>query len=675
MVRRPGGTVAARRVLGAALLTLSVAAAAALTGDQRGWYAARLNVPGASPSAPAPAIMDPVGEALVRWNRLQQSDSLPFPDYAGFLLSYPGWPGEAAMRRAAERAIDPNNAVPSEVARFFDRFPPVTVTGRVRQAEALGGIGRTAEAITAARVAWTAGAMSDDDENRLRARFGTAFTPADQDRRMDRLLWDGATGAATRQIAFVSPATRTLFDARLAMRTRRADAAAFASDYVAIGGGDAGYVADRARYYRDTTQSMLARSWLAQPHALAAPPLDAEKYLEVMLQNARGADADNQGSLVVAIAMQADGAFPAGTDVRARSLGERDDYTSLTFLGGMAALKKLNRPRDAIPLFDRYARAAMSPQTKTRGLYWAGRAALAAGDTPRANQYFASAAASPDQFYGQLAAERLGQSVAMPAPAPVVPDAATRSAFQNSSIVRAARILGELGDHAYQSLFLRTIAASVKTDADHLLAAELARDLGRPDLGVMVARAARNSGISDFTATGFPEITVPSLAQSRWVMVHAISRQESQFDTKAMSRVGARGLMQLMPGTARDTAGKLGMPYDLGRLTGDPQYNVTLGSFFFGNLLDSFAGSHVLAVAAYNAGPGNVRKWLAQNGDPRMPGVDVIDWIEAIPFSETRGYVQRVLENAVVYDALNPARARMPERNRLSAYLGKSNPG
>ncbi len=133
--------------------------------------------------------------------------------------------------------------------------------------------------------------------------------------------------------------------------------------------------------------------------------------------------------------------------------------------------------------------------------------------------------------------------------------------------------------------------------------------------------------------------------------------------------------MQLMPGTARDTAGKLGLGYDYGRLTSDPSYNIMLGSTFFARLLDSFGGNHVLAVAAYNAGPGNVRKWLAANGDPRMPGVDVIDWIEAIPFAETRGYVQRVLENAVVYDAMNPARARMPELNRLSSYLGKNTPG
>jgi soluble lytic murein transglycosylase len=657
------------------LLTISVAAAAAITADQRGWYAARLNVPGASPSAAAPAAMDPIGEAVVRWNRLRQSDSYPFADYAGFLLAYPGWPGEAAMRRTAERQIDPNTAIPTDVARFFDRFPPVTTAGQVRYAEALAGTGRSEQAFAAARAAWTGGAMSEDDENRLRARFGTIFTAADQDKRMDRLLWDGATGAAQRQIAYVSPAARPLFDARLALRSRRPDAGDIATTALSYGSNDAGFVADRTRFLRDTAQGVTARSWLAQPRSLATPPLDAEKYLEVLLQAARGADADNQPSFALGIALQADTAFPSGTDVRLRSLGERDDYTSLTFLGGMVALKKLNRPQDAILLFDRYSRAAQSPQTKTRGLYWAARAALAASDATRANQYFAAAAASPDQFYGQLASERLGQTVATPQTAPAVVDAATRAAFRSSTIVQAARLLGDIGDHADQSVFLRTIASSVKSDAEHVLAAELSRDLGRPDLGVMVARAARNSGVSDFAATGFPEIAVPSIAQSRWVMVHAISRQESQFDREAQSRVGARGLMQLMPGTARDTAGKLGLPYDLARLTGDPQYNVTLGSFFFGNLLDSFGGNHVLAVAAYNAGPGNVRKWLAANGDPRMPGVDVVDWIEAIPFSETRGYVQRVLENAVVYDALNPARAQMPARNRLSAYLGKSNPG
>jgi soluble lytic murein transglycosylase len=159
-----------------------------------------------------------------------------------------------------------------------------------------------------------------------------------------------------------------------------------------------------------------------------------------------------------------------------------------------------------------------------------------------------------------------------------------------------------------------------------------------------------------------------------WTLIHAISRQESQFDRQATSRTGARGLMQLMPGTAREQAGKLGLDYDPARL-GDIGYNVMLGSSFFDRMLTYYSGNYVLAIASYNAGPGNVNKFIRANGDPRLPGVDVVEWIEAIPFAETRGYVQKVLENAVVYDLLNPSRARGIPRNRLSSYLGKVKPG
>jgi soluble lytic murein transglycosylase len=191
----------------------------------------------------------------------------------------------------------------------------------------------------------------------------------------------------------------------------------------------------------------------------------------------------------------------------------------------------------------------------------------------------------------------------------------------------------------------------------------------------MVSRFARNNGTRDPVRIGFPQVSVPAPYQHRWVMIHAITRQESQFDRQAVSRAGARGLMQLMPGTARETAGKMGLGYDFGRLTSDPSYNIALGTSYIGKMLDYYGGNHVLAVAAYNAGPGNVNKWLREIGDPRLGTVQVVDWIEAIPLSETRGYVQRVLENAVVYDLLNPERARMPAQNRLSAYLGKRVPG
>lgn len=656
-----------------ALLTASVAATAALRSDQRAWYASQLRVPGAIPPAVAPTP-DPIAEAVLRWNRLRQSDGYAFSDYAGFLLAYPDWPGEAGLRRAAERRID-SGAAPVEIARFFDRFAPLSSAGRLRYAEALAALGRTGEAQAAARAAWTSGALSIDDEARLLGRFGAGLTQAEQDQRMDRLLWSRATAAAVRQIVRVSPARRALFDARLAMQMKSVDAAGKVAALDALGARDPGFVADKALWLRDTGQGVQARAYLAEVRAFEAPPLDPAAWLNVYLAIGQQAAYDNQSTLVYDIARQADAAFPAGTNIRTRGLDERDPYTSLVWLGGITALKKLNRPAEAMALFERYARAAQTPSTQTRGLYWAGRAALAARDTVSANRLFGEAATHPDQFYGQLALERLGRVVTLPVPDPALVSPAERTAFADRSVVRAAQTLGELGDWADQSLFLRAIATGATSDGDHILTAELARSIGRPDLGVMMARNARNTGASDFVPTGFPTVPVPPAMASNWVMIHAIARQESQFDRQAVSRAGARGLMQLMPGTARETAGKLGLPYDFARLTEDPQYNIMLGSNFFSRILDSFGGNHVLAIAAYNAGPGNVRKWLAANGDPRTGQIDVLDWIEAIPFSETRGYVQRVLENAVVYDAMNPQHARTPERNRLSAYLGKTTPG
>ncbi len=233
--------------------------------------------------------------------------------------------------------------------------------------------------------------------------------------------------------------------------------------------------------------------------------------------------------------------------------------------------------------------------------------------------------------------------------------------------------LGEEGNWTDQSLFVRSLANSISSDADHVLAAELAKRAGRPDLNVLVGRSARNTGLSDYIRTAFPQIDIPAEHAENWTIIHAISRQESQFDRQAVSRAGARGLMQIMPGTARDTARRLGMDQaDI--VLFDPQINITLGASYFRRLLNAYGGSHVLAIAAYNAGPGNVNRWLRTIGDPRT-NMDVLDWIEAIPFSETRNYVQRVLENAVVYDLKNPKRAASQGDAPLSFYLGKSYPG
>ncbi|KQN83897.1 lytic transglycosylase [Sphingomonas sp. Leaf67] len=657
---------------------------------------------------PAPVPYDPIQPVLSEWKRLQQSDNYPFADYARFLLAHPGFPGETSRRAAAETVLPDGGQDAATVLRFFDKFPPRTAAGQLRYAEALLTtaeqmqadlnndlrtlsdpnkfrmrqhstnlvIGGTLDAAyEAAEAAWRRGVLRPTDETKLLARFAKGLRPADHDARMDRLLWQGATTAGLRQMAYVSAAMRPTFDARMAFRTNAADASVRA-EQPGVDRADPGYIADRASWLRGSGQSGAARAYLAQPRRLSRSPGDVEEWLEVLLTNARAAQADGQYDLAYRIASQIDDAFPAGTVVADAGYGERDDYTSLAWLAGTVALQQLNRPSDATGMFARYASGSRTPTVRTKGYYWAGRAAEAAGNRPTADRWYAQAADLGDLFYGQLASERIGRPLRAPpatAVATAVP-ADLRTAYMNGEIARAVRYLGRTGQYADQSLFIRKIAEDARSDTDHALAVELAKTIDRPDLAVMVGRSALLNGHSDYTLAGYPSVPVGGPQQDQFTLIHAIARQESQFDRTAVSRAGARGLMQLMPGTARETATKLGLTYSPTALN-DPAFNMALGSSYIQRMLDYYGGSYPLAIAAYNAGPGNVNKFLRANGDPRTPGVDMVEWIEKIPLSETRGYVQRVLENAVVYDLIHTDKARSRGPNNLSWYLGKNRPG
>jgi soluble lytic murein transglycosylase len=307
----------------------------------------------------------------------------------------------------------------------------------------------------------------------------------------------------------------------------------------------------------------------------------------------------------------------------------------------------------------------------SKGWYWAGRAASQSGDPLRGRAYFERAAATPELFYGQLALERLGRIVPAPAGTPaLLVTAAQRQAFQQKRLVRAVRLLGQQGRRDEQTLFIRALSEATDTDVDRLLSVELAAQIYRPDLTVWTARSARNSGSAFYYKAAFPTHSANVPSGRAWSLVHGITRQESSFDRGAVSHANARGMMQLMPGTAREQARKSGVGYDYGRLTSDANYNVLLGSAYFQRLVNQWDGNYPLAVASYNAGAGNVRKWVRAYGDPRG-NVDIVSWIEKIPFEETRGYVQRVLENSVVYDRLNPSLPG-PQPVHISAYLGKS---
>lgn len=677
---RPDSRLSRLRKFGpAGLMLLSVAAAAATLTTQSVKPGLALlgqdtSSGGGIAASTRPPRTDALWPAIDEWQRLRQSDRLPFADYARFLIAHRDWPGELALRRAAERQIQPNQTDPSLVAQFFDAFPPLSGAGRVRYAEALASLGQTDKAHAAAVAAWTTGPLSTDDEGRLLTKFGGQFTSSEQDQRMEVLLWARATSAASRQLNLVSAQRRPLYAARLAFQTNAADAATQAAA-VPEAGHDAGYVIDRAYWLRANARELEARTYLAQPETLDAPAFNPTAYVTALLDFANAAAHDKQWTLAYGIAANIDHTFAPGTDVRAQDLKVRDPYTSLAWVGGTVALKQLNRPQDAEAMFRRYTAASQTPGSQSKGEYWAGRAAQLAGNGPGATAHFTAAAANIDQYYGQLATERLGRPIVVPAdPAPLDISPEVRAAFANREVVRAARLEGEQRDWLAQTQFIRKIAADADSDTDHALAMELSKSLQRPDLAVIVSRNARKSGARDPIRMGFPTVPVPPAMDSHWTMIHAIARQESQFDREVVSGAGARGLMQMMNPTAKEQAGKLGLPWNPERLT-DVDYNVMIGSSFFDRMLTYYQGNYVLAVASYNAGPGNVNKFIRANGDPRLPGVDMVDWIEAIPFTETRTYVQKVLENAVVYDLFNPARAKTPEKDRLSYYLGKKDGG
>ena len=624
-----------------------------------------------APTQPIPtayAAYD-INAALADWRRLRSSQGWAFGDYARFLNAYPDWPGESALRRSAERAMRPGEN-PASVVAFFRTDRPTSANGFARLADAYVAQGRATDALQAAREAWSATGLTAADEISLYQRFGASFTTADHDRRVDRLLIDRDPANAQRMLVSASAARRPAFAARVAMQLRSPDTEA---RYAAVQNQvvtDAGLMQDRARYLRDAGWHTPARQLLARPHSFIHRPIDLDKWYELKLLHAQEAAAAGQRSLAYDVARQVDDAVNFGADLSLQPLGVRDKYTSLTWLAGTLALRSLNRPAEAATLFDRYSKGGRSLQVLTKGAYWAGRAASQAGRFQEATAHFNRAAAYPDLFYGQLGLERVGRQVPVPANAPVLaPTPVQRQAFQQKGLVRAVRLLGQQGRRDEQALFVRALSEAVHDDAGRTLSIEFATQVGRQDLAVWTARSARNDGQPFYYRAAFPAIGAGLSDARLWSLSHGITRQESSFDRTAVSHAGARGMMQLMPATAQEQAGKMGVGYDHGRLTSDPAYNVMLGSAYFRRLLDQWGGNYPLAVASYNAGAGNVRKWVRNNGDPRASGADIVSWIEDIPFTETRGYVQRVLENTVVYERLNPQPQAGPRQ--LSYFLGK----
>jgi soluble lytic murein transglycosylase len=580
-----------------------------------------------------------VDGAIARWEVLQTSRSHGFADYAGFVLAWPSFPKSDILRLRAEAALETEAPSQDEVLRFFDAHPPLTNPARARYALALAAMQRP-EALNEARRAWRGGLMADPVELYLAGLYGAQFTPEDHAVRVDALLWQGKADAASRMVVNLPEEAHPMALARIALlRGARPETAGLAVPEGAE--ADPGYVFNLVKFLRSSGQNYeAARVFTSRP---------------VFVRPARDAEAAQ-------IAARSGDLFAPGSDLSQASFTLRDRLTDLMWLGGTKALWNLGDGTTAAPLFARYGDAAKTPLTKAKGYYWAGRAAQQAGDSAGAARWFEMAARWPDYYYGQLALSALGRPMpgfaGLPQPAT---DASTRAEFEARPVVRAIRALAKnRRDWRTERRFFEALGDEADTPVEMLMAGMLARETGLDEMAVVLGLKMGEVGVSGLERIGFPTVATPP-AVNDWVMVHAIGRQESEFDRTRESHAGARGIMQLMPGTAREQAGKIGVQYLSADLTAAPLYNIQLGDAYFARMLSYYGGSYPLAIGAYNAGPGRVNQWLRANGDPRRGEIDWVTWVEKIPANfETRYYVMRVIGNAVTYSHMYPEQAGLP---------------
>jgi soluble lytic murein transglycosylase len=591
---------------------------------------------------------DPSVRKLVDWTRLQaRASGTGAAELVAWVEANPDWPLPNTLALRAEEALvnDQDDAL---ALRHFARNAPQSLAGAQRHGNALTRAGQPGPATAALRAGWQEASGDSFAETDFLARNAALLTADDHWRRADRQFWSDATAGSARLLPLLDGPRRAILDARLAARAGRTDPAL---DQVR----DIGVAHDRARLLRRADRDAEAASiwtaatpWQANLSPEAAKAIWTERQVLSRKLLRLG---DPAGAYRIA----------AGHGQAAANL-ERQEAE---FLAGFIALRRLNQPAQAQAHFARVGEGSQSVITRARSAYWEAAALANLSRPAEAQAKWREAATLPVTFYGQLASLALGESPAqMTARINGIPSSAPPQEvgvrFLGRDMVRAAITLADLGQADRVRMFLLRLEELSPDAADRWLIARLGVALGRPDHAVWIARRAGADGVM-LLEDGWPTPYAAPTDGAEPALVYAITRQESNFDLSAVSSANARGPMQLLPTTAATVARRLGVPHTTAMLTTDAAHNLRLGSAFINEMLSRFGGAMPLAAAGYNAGPGRVDQWLGTYGDPRVPdGPHILDWIEQIPFSETRNYVQRVIENVVVYRARNPTTGDLP---------------
>ena len=584
-------------------------------------------------------ITDPAAQKLAEWFILRHPDSqAPFSRYASFVADNPDWPGVSLMRRRAEARLW-QEKIDAATVHSFTGDNPSTAKGKFALARVLLNEGDRDGAQSVVREAWRSEELTERSESDALDAFHDLLTREDFQARMDKRIGAKDLGAAMRAARHIDDDAVAIVKACSAVKGNDDKAGDRLDDVAAAVRDDLGYVLCRVQWLMHKDKIAEASQLVLTAQQATMSQQDTDEWWRVRRVLAR--KLLDQGDVQGAYQVARSAATPASENYRA------DQH----FMSGWIALRYLNDPRTAMTHFVHIDEGCANPITLARANYWRGRAAEALGNFTAMQFNYEAAARQSTAYYGQLARARLGMKRTDPRPPRV--DAAQR-AKPSDEIVRAADMLYTLGeretvvsyvvDLAEDSNNVATLSAVADVTGRHNDARAML-ELGKTALGrglPVEAYAFPTIGIPQHTPVG------PAIDRS---IIYSVARTESAFNQKDKSSANAVGLMQVTPEAGRDTAKRFGVEYDWDRLVSDPVYNTQMGAAELSALLSEYKGSHIMTFAGYNAGRGRVRDWIKAYGDPRDPNVDPVDWVERIPFSETRNYVQRVMENLAVYRA------------------------
>jgi soluble lytic murein transglycosylase len=580
-------------------------------------------------------LSDPLARKVASWVLADSDgDSLGFFEIDQTRRQLADWPHASRWRVAAERQLETSGKSPAQIVDWFSEDTPMTPQGAMALASAYRMLGRPQDAQALIKHWWRDKSFEADAQRAMLSRFSDMLTPDDYVRRVDIMLYERNSAAARDLLPLLAADQQQAAEARLALKADAANANELVAALPVTVANSPGVVFERAAYLRRHNLDDLALALVKDFPRDITTPEEAKAVWE------------ERHRLILAALKQGDPKAAYAAADSGISIGA--EAAEAEFYAGWIALTRLKEPEIAAKHFATIDRVGVSPITRARALYWEGRAAEARHDQANANAFYEAAAVHNTTFYGQLAGEKLGRKLTLASDPEISP--ADRARFESREAVQATRLLYDLGYRDLYRTFVLNLDDLLPSRAEEALLVDLARGYGDQDLSMKAARGAAQHGFI-LPLRAYPYMTPPEApGGAEAALVLSITRQESDFDPHVRSGVGARGMMQLMPSTAAIVARRIGVSYSSGRLD-EPDYNMRLGSSFLGHLVDQFSGSYVMAVAAYNAGPGRPVQWSNYCGDPRGGSTDPVDFIECIPFSETRNYVMRVLEATQVYRA------------------------